>query len=137
MRKLNLNQPILSIKGKPLKSQIGNQKDLTLREYFLILLASKFSPESIKESFWTTELGILCADEKNKEIELSEDKIKFLIRLLKNNKSKQRLPMGIEKETEIFFPFEQAQMLKALMTDKEIEEEVGKEAINENEPKNK
>jgi len=137
MKKINLNQKILTIRGEPLKNpelddrrqlkrdKKGNpiMKDMVLRDYLLTILGTRFPVLNTKEVFWTTELGILIADEKNKEIEISDDKMKFLIRILKNNKIKQILPMGGEREIELFFPWELGQILKILgVKEEELEE---------------
>ena len=137
MKKINLNQKILTIRGEPLKNpelddrgqlkrdKKGNpiMKDMVLRDYLLTILGTRFPVLNTKEVFWTTELGILIADEKNKEIEISDDKMKFLIRILKNNKIKQILPMGREREIELFFPWELGQILKILgVKEEELEE---------------
>ena len=130
MKRINLEQKILNIKGEVIKIPIpvGKEKilvpvgegkpqmrDSILRDYLLTLLASRFQIIDNKESWWTTELGILIADEKNKEIEISDDKFKFLKRIIEKNKMKiiQTTPMGpVEKEVEIFYPFELGQLLK-------------------------
>ena len=124
MKRINLEQKMLNIKGEVIKVpvSIGEGKiavpkirDSILRDYLLTLLASRFQIIDNKESWWTTELGILIADEKNKEIEISEDKFKFLKRIIEKNKMKiiQSTPMGpTEKEVEIFYPFELGQILK-------------------------
>jgi len=137
MKKINLNISILTIRGEPLKNpelddrgqlkrdKKGNpiMKDMRLRDYLLTILGTRFPVLNTKEVFWTTELGILIADEKNKEIEISDDKMKFLIRILKNNKIKQILPMGGEREIELFFPWELGQILKILgVKEEELEE---------------
>jgi len=137
MKKINLNQKILTIRGEPVKNpeldekgqpkrdKKGNpiMKDMVLRDYLLTILGTRFPVLNTKEVFWTTELGILIADEKNKEIEISDDKMKFLIRILKNNKIKQILPMGGEREIELFFPWELGQILKILgVKEEELEE---------------
>jgi len=128
MKKILLTTTINTLRGKPITIRDEKDKETptTIRNYLLTLLSLRFSPQNTKEVFWTTEIGILVADEKTKEIELSDDKIKFLIRLVKANKIKQQLPMGGEKEIEIFSPVEQAQLLKALMSEEEIKEELSK-----------
>ena len=137
MKKIPLNQKILTIKGEPLKNpeldekeelkrdKKGNpiMKDMVLRDYLLTILGTRFPVLNTKEVFWTTELGILIADEKNKEIEISDDKMKFLVRILKNNKIKQVLPGGGEREIELFFPWELGEIFKVLgVKEEELEE---------------
>ena len=127
MKKINLNIPILTIRGEPVKNpeldekgqpiiEKGKQKMkiMRLRDYLLTILGTRFPVLNTKEVFWTTELGILIADEENKEIEISDDKMKFLVRILKNNKIKQVLPGGGEREIELFFPWELGEIFKAL-----------------------
>jgi len=137
MRKILLTQKILTIRGEPVKNpeldekgqlkrdKKGNpiMKDMVLRDYLLIILGTRFPVLNTKEVFWTTELGILIADEKNKEIEISDEKMKFLVRILKNNKIKQVLPGGGERETELFFPWELGGIFKVLgVKEEELEE---------------
>ena len=136
MKKINLEQPILTIRGEPVKNPELNEKGepiiekgkqkmkiMLVRDYLLTILGTRFPVLNTKEVFWTTELGILIADEKNKEIEISDDKMKFLVRILKNNKIKQVLPMGGEREIELFFPYEIGQVLKILgVKEEELEE---------------
>ena len=136
MKKINLEQPILTIRGEPVKNPELNEKGepiiekgkqkmkiMLVRDYLLTILGTRFPVLNTKEVFWTTELGILIANEKNKEIEISDDKMKFLVRILKNNKIKQVLPMGGEREIELFFPYEIGQVLKILgVKEEELEE---------------
>jgi len=132
MVKINLTKKILTVKGTPVTAEIANpeyealsekekkktnipqtiKKELEVRDYLLTILSTKFPLLHNKEAFWTTELGILIANEKNKEIEISDDKAKFLKRILENNKIKQVLPMGGEREIELFFPYELGQLLQ-------------------------
>jgi len=128
MRKILLTNIVKTLKGEPMtaEDEKGVKKTLTIRDYLLTTLSVKFAPQNLKEVFWTTEIGIMVADEKNKEVELSDDKTKFLIRLVKENKIKQQLPMGQERVVEIFTPVEQAQILRALMSEDEVKEEMSK-----------
>ena len=57
----------------------------------------RFPIKDRKETFWTTDLGILFSDSNNKEVEVSEEKIEFLKRVIGDNKITQPLPMGVEK----------------------------------------
>lgn len=130
MKKINLDQPMLTIQGKPIKTpvlddegkpKIGKDKkpevkNSTIRNYLLTLLGTRFQIIEQKEAFWTTELGIQIAEEQNKVLEISDDKFKFLKRLIGKNKHKiiQQTPTGQrEVERELFFPFETGQLLKA------------------------
>jgi len=99
---------VVMSKGKPV------MEELTVRDYLLALLSAKFNIIENKEYFWTTELGILFADKKKKEVEISDDKWKFLVRIIKENKVKRPTPMGGEKEEEMFLPYEVGQLLKAV-----------------------
>ena len=118
--KINLEKPIVNIRGLPIENEVVNPKTkkiekkiMRVRDYLLTILGTRFEMEDRqKEPFWTTELGILIADEQKKEIEISEPKANFLKRILENNKVKQVLPMGGEKEIELFFPFELGQLLQ-------------------------
>jgi len=114
MRKIkNLNESIKNIKGRPLKVQSEDGKkeqEVTLRDYLLVVLSAKFEIQNIKESYWTTELGMLIADTVKEEIEISEDKYEFLKRIIETNKSKNS--MG--QEDTIFNPFELGQLLVLL-----------------------
>jgi len=119
--KINLTQKILNIKGEEITKEEVNPKTkksekrvLVVRDYFLIILGTKFPIKDNKETFWTTDLGILFADSKNKEVEISDEKIEFLKRIIGENKITQPLPMGGEKEMTIFFPYELGQLLKIL-----------------------
>lgn len=119
--KINLTQKILNIKGEEIireeenpKSKKKEKKVLTVRDYFLVILGTKFAVKNNKETFWTTDLGILFADSKNKEVEIPDEKIEFLKRIIEDNKTIQSLPMGGEKEITIFFPYELGQLLKVL-----------------------
>ena len=129
MFKIDLNTKILNIKGKPLKTPIYDDKgkktgdkDSVLRDSLLLVLGSRFVMLDNKEAFWTTGLGILIADEKNKEIEISDNKRKFLKRIMENNKIKMNVAGGGEREVEVFFPYELSQILGALMTPEELME---------------
>ena len=81
---------------------------------------------NIKETFWTTQLGIQFADDKIKEVEISDNKAKFLRRIIEANKAKvvQPNPMGGQTETtiELFFPYELGQLLAIFATDEEKKE---------------
>lgn len=135
MIKINLEKKILSIRGNPVQNQElddkGNpktdkkgkriMKDAVVRDYLLTILATRFPIIDKKETFWTTELGTLIASKTkivngkevpNDILEISDDKAKFLRRIIENNKTKINLPMGGEKEIEIFFPYELGQLLK-------------------------
>ena len=145
MIKIDLSKPIKSIKGEQIETPERDgkgqpvldkgkpkMKKMTVRDYLLTILSTKFPLEETKEAFWTTELGQLIAsgtkivggkvDEKGKikggkevpniEIEISDDKAKFLRRIIENNKVTQQLPMGQTKDIELFFPFELGQLLK-------------------------
>ena len=128
--KINLEKPIVNIRGLPIENEVVNPKTkkiekkiMRVRDYLLTILGTRFEMEDRqKEPFWTTELGILIADEQKKEIEISEPKANFLKRILENNKVKQVLPMGGEKEIELFFPFEISQLLQLFMSEKEKKE---------------
>ena len=88
------------------------KKDMTLRDYLLIILGARFTMKDKKESFWTTQLGILISDDKNKELKISDSQFAFLKRIMENNKIKQPSPMGGEVEIEVFFPYELGQILE-------------------------
>ena len=128
--KINLEKPIVNIRGLPIENEVVNlktkkieKKIMRVRDYLLTILGTRFEMEDRqKEPFWTTELGILIADEKNKELEISEPKADFLRRILTANKIKQTLPMGGEREIELFFPFEISQLLQLFMSEKEKKE---------------
>lgn len=117
MQKINLEQKLLSVKGEVLKNV--ENKEMKIRDCFLIMLGARFPIQDKKEVFWTTQLGILCADEKNKEIDISDDKMKFLKRIFENNRIKRQLPTGQEEEMELFLPFELGQILQALGVEEE------------------
>jgi len=132
MTKIPLNQKIVNIKVKPMKSQelvnpkdkkSTEKKDLTIRDYLLTILGTKFAIQNVKETFWTTQLGIQFADDKIKEVEISDDKAKFLRRIIEANKTKviQANPMGgqTEEEIELFFPYELGQLLAIFATEEE------------------
>ena len=127
MKKIKLDTKMVIPSGKPIKRQKRDEngkvviskgkpvmEELTVRDYLLALLSSKFNIIENKEYFWTTELGILFADKKKKEVEISDDKWKFLVRIIKENKVKKPTPMGGEKEEEMFLPYEVGQLLKAV-----------------------
>lgn len=97
-----------------------DHRAVTIRDYLLTLLGSRFAVQSPRESFWTSQLGQLIADEKNKEIEISEDKFQFLKRVVETNKIKRDTPMGVQ-EIELYFPFELGQLL-AVFEEEEISE---------------
>lgn len=129
--KINLTQKILNIKGEEItkeevdpKTKKKEKKALVLRDYFLTILGTKFPVKDNKETFWTTDLGILFANSENKEVEVSDEKIEFLKRIIGDNKIMVPQPMGGEKETTIFFPYELGQLLKILNGEGE---KVGKE----------
>ena len=119
--KINLTQKILNIKGEEITKEEENPKTkkrekkvLTVRDYFLVILGTKFPIKDNKETFWTTDLGILFAKSENKEVEVPDEKIEFLKRIIGENKITQSLPMGGEKEMTVFFPYELGQLLKIL-----------------------
>lgn len=113
MYKLNLDQKIVGIDGKPIKN---GKEDVTMRSILMGLLSSSFKKESVKEAFWAHEIGILSSDEKKKEIELSNDKIQFIRRIVKDNDfSTDNRPMPL------YTPFMQAAILIALgLTEKDF-----------------
>lgn len=127
MFKINLEAPILNVKGKQLEGDDTDEKGrpiktkMTIREYLLIILGTRFPIQNSKEPYWTTEIGIIIANTKNKELivgslenlpnAISTDKAKFLKRIIENNKATQQGPMG-KTEIEIFFPYELGQLLK-------------------------
>lgn len=128
--KINLKQQIVNIKGEPIKTPELNtenqpiiekgkrkMKNVCIRDSFLTILGSHFEMKDKKEPFWTTDLGMACA--KQNVLEIEGEQLEFLKRIIKNNKTKQPLPMGGEQEIEVFFPFEVSQILKALMTEEE------------------
>ena len=94
------------------------KRDMTIRDSFLTILGQRFDIKDRKEIFWTTELGIVISNDKNKEAEISGGKLDFLKRIVENNKIKQQSPMG-EKEVELFFPNELGQILIALEGEEE------------------
>ena len=109
MFRINLNQIILNIKGEPIVNQVVNpktkkteDKKMCIRDYLLTILGTRFPIQENKEIFWTTELGILFSNDENKEVEISDDKAKFLKRIIENNKMTIQGPMG-ERKVEIFF----------------------------------
>lgn len=119
--KINLTQKILNIKGEEIskdevnpKTKKMEKKVLTVRDYFLVILGTKFPIKDNKETFWTSDLGILFAGSENKEVEVSDEKLEFLKRIIGDNKITVPQPMGGEKETTIFFPYELGQLLKIL-----------------------
>ena len=127
MKKIKLDQKMLLPSGKPIKrvkrDENGKpvivkgkqvEEEVTVRDYLLAMLSANFPIVENKEYFWTTELGILFSDKKKKEVEISDDKWKFLVRIIKNNKVKKPTPMGGTKEEEMFFPYEVGQLLHAL-----------------------
>ena len=82
----------------------------------MTLLGTRFQIIEKKEAFWTTALGIKISNEQNKVLEISDDKFKFLKRLIVRNKHKmtQQTTTGLtEIEKELFFPFETGQLLRA------------------------
>ena len=121
--KIDLSKKILTVKGQEIKinsekkdpknPKMFIKKATTIRDYLLMVLSQKFETKNRKETFWTMDLGIKIADEKNKEVEISKDKLDFLARVVENNKYKRATPGG-ETEVELFFPFELGQLLMAL-----------------------
>lgn len=121
MFKINLDKPILDIRGKAIEksaTEKGEKKEMRIRDYLLTILSTRFPVVDKKEVFWTTQLGILFSDEENSEAEVSDDKAKFLRRIIENNKVTIQNPMG-EKEIELFFPFERSQLLQLFLTEEE------------------
>ncbi len=124
MVKINLDTPILAMSGKqltiPMLDEKGKpkQQKVTLRMWLLVALNMRFDMIDVaKEPFWTNELGMLCADEKNKTIEISDEKAKFLQRVIETNKfSVLSVKDGQAQKEEInyFTPFEMGAALKAL-----------------------
>lgn len=107
------------------------RRAVTVRDYFLTLLGSKFKVKDTKEHFWTTKIGMKMSDQKNETVKLSEDKVAFLKRIVKSNKTKRtkRTPMGTtEEEVELFFPYEVGQLLAVLDVPKDEKIEERKEA---------
>jgi len=127
MLKIPLEKTILDISGKPIIlpptiNKKGKRKNTTLRNYLMVLLSTRFPVLNNKEIFWTTELGNLFSDEKNKEVEISENKANFLRRIIEQNKIKIQLSASEEKETELFAPFELAQVLEPFLSEEERKE---------------
>lgn len=127
--KVNLETGITKVDGKPLENDVENpktkkmeKKQMKVRDYILIFLGQRFAAKTNREMFWATELGIACADEKNKELEVEDKKRDFLVRLVKDNKLKIQGPMGQDVEKDLLFPYEKSQLLSALMTPEELEE---------------
>lgn len=114
MRKIkNLNTSIKTIRGDSMKirSQDGSQEvEITFRDYLLLALSTKFEIEDVKESYWTTELGIAVANTDVNDIEISDDKFNFLDRVIRKNKAKN----AQGQEDAIFNPFELGQILNFL-----------------------
>ena len=97
------------------------KRDMTIRDSLLTILGQRFEIKNRKEIFWTTELGIMISDDKNKEAEISGEKMEFLKRIIEENKATQQTPMG-EKKVELFFPYESGQILMALEGEEEKED---------------
>lgn len=117
--------------GKVTKSPILWDKPMKIRDYIILFLSQRFTQQTNREMFWATQIGIQCADEKIKEVELSENQLNFLIRLMKENKLKIQNPMGQDTDREILFPYEKAQTLEELMTPEQIEEWLEEEELEE------
>lgn len=130
MKKINLEQKIYTVRGIPVKTpvfdretgkpKIGKDKqpilqDSTVRICLLTLLGTRFQVIDNKEHHWTIKLGIMISEEKTKVLEISDDKFKFLKRILTKNKHKiiRQTPMGpTELQVDIFFPYEMGQLLE-------------------------
>lgn len=108
---ISSNSPVQKINEWQNKLSSLTKRQLTVGDYLLNFLSSRFEIKNNKEIFWTNELGSLIADVKNTEIEIDEDKFQFLKRLVENNKFKD-LPTGQDKD--FLFPYELAQVLLAL-----------------------
>ena len=89
------------------------KRNMTIRDSLLTILGQRFDIKDRKEIFWTTELGIVISNDKNKEMEISGEKLIFLKRILEDNKITERTAMG-EMKVELFFPNELGQILVAL-----------------------
>lgn len=90
-------------------------KDQTIRDYLLLLLGSRIElKDKRREAFWVSDLGGLFSSSENKIVEVSDEKMEFLRRIVEHNKIKRPKPMGGEEDVELFFPYELGQLLKAL-----------------------
>ena len=151
MSKIKLDTPILTIKGKQMMADFGDEqtteqilaemlghkplrteetfelfkkwqerlkaserKPVKVRDYLLNLLGSRLDTRSPRERFWIAQMGIEIADGKTKEIELDDEKFRFLKKIVERNKVKRPNPAGIMEEIELFFPYESGQLLMAL-----------------------
>jgi len=126
MEKINLDQPILDIKGEEIideqKDDKGKVKKVkrTLRENLLKALGVQYDATVLtepKQYTWIYNLSNLF-NGKEKIVEVSDDKLEFLRKLIKTNKAilyRQTPVSGVQKvEIELFFPYEVGEMLVML-----------------------
>ena len=108
--------------GKETKTPVVWDKPMKIRDYIILFLSQRFKQQSNREMFWATKIGQACSDEDVSEVELPENQLNFLIRLMKENKLSIQGPMGQDMEKSVLFPYEQAQTLEELMSPEDLEE---------------
>lgn len=128
MVKINLSQPMKNARDVQFEENYLDEKGklktrkVTLRDWLVLILNSRFDIIEAKENFWTTDLGIKFADTKNKEVEISDDKMKFLRRIIEANKLYTIGPRGDKQEIQPFTPFQIGLILRALgKSEKDVE----------------
>lgn len=159
MKTIPLSKKVLNIKGEPLKTKKPNpewlalskeekketkiektiETETTFRDYYLMMLGTRFKVIDKKETYWAMKIGMEFS-EGTDAVELADDKVKFLRRLVEENKVIRTNQMGKNEEVELYFPYELGQILEPLLADGEKKEygiEVYKEPEVTNKPKGK
>ena len=141
MQKINLAAVITAIDGKrpvpgeflnPEYQELSEEKkkktkinprvhrDTTLRDCLVQMLSLELPLQGNKEIFWINSLGCLFSDDTKTEVEISDDKAKFLQRIVLDNKHqiKEVDPATgrvITKDSKIFSPtFIRAKVLELI-----------------------
>ena len=119
MFKLKVNQVLKDIQGdeidtnKTVKGKLKKIK-LTVREALLNYLGANIQLQDNKESTWVWALATQLNDETKNEVEISDDKIEFLRRIVGDNKVFTYGAQGTKNEVNLYPPFVVGQLLEYL-----------------------
>jgi len=119
MFKFKVNEVLKDIQGegietsKNIKGKI-KKIPLTIREALLNYLGANIQLQDNKESTWVWAIANQLNDEAKTEVEISDDKIEFLRRVIGDNKIFAYGPQGTKNEVNLYPPFVVGQLLEYL-----------------------
>ncbi|MFW5902968.1 MAG: hypothetical protein ACOCTT_03705 [archaeon] len=119
--KIKLNKRIKSVSGQEIQKETNQGvRNVTIRDALLTVLGLEFTPKDEKELFWTQDLGIKFSDMENDFIEISDNKVAFLKRIIREI----AIEKGKGKNGRVLIkPFVAGQLLKELSKENESETE--------------